>query len=112
MRRGVWVERMCLVQAGRFRLVLADVVGSASLIWFSKGGAGLVRAYLTYRKTAACSHQSTVTVASGGLERVICEDCGDVTIRYESMILGDLDRSMFSRDADSVDVKVGAHSKP
>jgi hypothetical protein len=28
------------------------------------------------------------------------------------MISGDLDRSKFSRDADSVDVKVGAHSKP
>ena len=69
-------------------------------------------AYLTYRKIAACSHQSTVTVVSAGLERVICEDCGDVTIRYESMILGDLHRSKFSRDADSVDVKVGAHSKP
>ena len=69
-----------------------------------------MRAYLTYRKTAACSHQSTVTVVSAGLERVICEDCGDVTIRYESMISGDLDRSKFSRDADSVDVKVGAHS--
>ena len=71
-----------------------------------------MRAYLTYRKIAVCSHQSTVTVITGGLERVICEDCGHVTIRYESMISGDLDRSMFSRDADLVDVKVGAHSKP
>ena len=72
----------------------------------------LVRAYLTYREIAVCSHQSTVTVITGGLERVICEDCGDVTIRYESMISGDLDRSMFSRDADSAHVNVGAHSKP
>ena len=71
-----------------------------------------MRAYLTYRKIAVCSHQSTVTVITGGLERVICEDCRHVTIRYESMISGDLDRSMFSRDADLVDVKVGAHSKP
>lgn len=77
-----------------------------------KRTAGLVRAYSTYRKIAVCSHQSTVTVITGGLERVICEDCGHVTIRYESMISGDLDRSMFSRDADLVDVKVGAHSKP
>ena len=72
----------------------------------------MVRAYLTYRKIAVCSHQSTVTVITGGLERVICEDCGHVTIRYESMISADLDRSKFSRDADLVDVKVGAHSKP
>ncbi len=77
-----------------------------------KRTAGLLSAYLTYRKIAVCSHQSTVTVITGGLERVICEDCGHVTIRYESMISGDLDRSKFSRDADSADVKVGAHSKP
>ena len=74
--------------------------------------AGLLRAYLTYRKIAVCSHQSTVTVITGALERVICEDCGHVTIRYESMISGDLDRSKFSRDADSAHVNVGAHSKP
>ncbi len=67
-----------------------------------KRTAALVRAYLTYRKIAACSHQNTVTVVSAGLERIICEDCGDVTVRYESMISGDLDRSKFSRDADAV----------
>lgn len=61
----------------------------------------MLRAYLTYRKIAACSHLSTVTVVSAGLERVICEDCGDVNIRYESMISGDVDRSKFSRDADA-----------
>ena len=71
-----------------------------------------MRAYLTYRKIAACSHQNTVTVVSAGLERIICEDCSNTTIRYESMISGDLDRSKFSRDADSVEVNVGAHSNP
>ncbi len=64
------------------------------------------------RKTAVCSHQSTMTVVSAGMARVVCEDCGDVHIRYESMISGDFDRSKFSRDADSVDFKDGAHSKP
>ncbi len=103
-------EWLCLVQACGFRLVLVDVVGQSDVVL--KRTAGLVRAYLTYREFAACSHQSTVTVVSAGLERVICEDCGYVTIRYESMISGDVDRSMFSRDADSADVKVGAHSKP
>ena len=57
----------------------------------------------TYRKIADCSHQSTVTVVTGGMGRVICEACGDVTIKSESMISGDLDRSKFSRDADSTE---------
>lgn len=37
-----------------------------------------------------------------GLERVICEECGDVTIRYESMIPGDISRSQFARKADAL----------
>jgi hypothetical protein len=45
---------------------------------------------------------STVTVIAYGLERVICEDCGHVTVRYESMIARDVERSMFSRKADSL----------
>jgi hypothetical protein len=40
-------------------------------------------------------------VVSNGLERVICEDCGHISIRYESMISGDVHRSMFSREADA-----------
>ena len=36
----VSAEWMCLVLACGFRLVLVDVVGSASLNWFSKGRLG------------------------------------------------------------------------
>ena len=49
----------------------------------------------------ACAHPATIQVVSNGLERVICEDCGHVSIRYESMISGDVHRSMFSRKADT-----------
>ncbi len=59
-----------------------------------------------------CSHRSTVSVVTGGLQRVICEDCGDLTVKYESMISGDLDRSKFSRRTDSTQMKTGAHSEP
>ncbi len=59
-----------------------------------------------------CSHQNTVNGVTGGSERVLCEDCGDVIVRDESMIPRNLDRSMFSRDGDSVDVKDGASRKP
>lgn len=53
-----------------------------------------------FRRIAFCHHEVTVSVIYGGIERVICETCGDVTIRYESMISGDVDRSKFARDAD------------
>ena len=64
------------------------------------------------RRTTTCSHQSTVSVVTGGLERVICEYCGDVTVRYESMISGDINRLQFSRKAEKTAAKTGAHSQP
>lgn len=54
------------------------------------------------RRVDQCHHLSTVQVISGGLERVVCEDCGHVTVRYESMISGNVQRSMFSRRADEL----------
>lgn len=54
-----------------------------------------------YRKVAACRHERSVSVISDGLEREICEGCGNVTIRYESVIDGSIDRNVFAREADS-----------
>lgn len=52
---------------------------------------------VTHPSARDCRHQSTVSVISDGLEEVICEDCGHVSIRYESMIQHDLKRSQFTR---------------
>lgn len=49
-----------------------------------------------------CSHRESISVIANGLERVICEDRGDVTLRYESLIAGDVSRSQFARRADSL----------
>ncbi len=54
----------------------------------------------THPRHRDCTHEVTVTVISNGLERVICEQCGHISIRYESMISGDLTRSQFPRRAD------------
>ena len=55
-----------------------------------------------YRKVAVCRHELSVSVISDGLEKEICEGCGNVTIRYESVIDdGSIDRNVFARDADS-----------
>ena len=40
---------------------------------------------------------------TSGVERVVCENCGLITDRYESFIEGDIDRSKFARDADKTD---------
>lgn len=53
-----------------------------------------------HRRKTDCRHEETISVISGGIERVVCEGCGNVTLRYESFITGALDRSKFSRDAD------------
>lgn len=56
----------------------------------------------THPRHRDCIHDETVNVISDGLERVICERCGHVTIRYESMISGDVTRSQFPRRADEL----------
>ncbi len=57
----------------------------------------------THPKRRDCTHMATLNVITGGLERVICEDCGHVSVRYESMISRDVHRSQFKRKADAID---------
>lgn len=57
---------------------------------------------VTHPSERDCRHLSTVSVISGGREEVICEDCGHVTVRYESMIPHDLERSQFRRRGDGL----------
>jgi hypothetical protein len=46
---------------------------------------------------AACSHENSISVISRGVERVVCEDCGDAILRYSSAVAGDVTRSQFAR---------------
>lgn len=48
---------------------------------------------------AGCSHENSISVITRGLEHVICEDCGDVIVRYSSAVSGDVKRSQFARQA-------------
>jgi len=57
---------------------------------------------VTHATPRDCAHASTVSVISGRIENVICEDCGHVSIRYESMIRQDVERSQFRRRADAL----------
>ena len=89
---------------------LAPVVGSASLVQSLMYGWELF-VDMTKRNGADCSHQSTVNGVTGGPERVLCEECGEVIVRDESRTSRDIDRSMFPRKADSAHVMDGAPAK-
>jgi hypothetical protein len=58
-----------------------------------------------FKRTAQCSHAITVSVISNGLERVVCEQCGDINLRYESMISGDVRREAFARHQEEAFLK-------
>lgn len=49
---------------------------------------------------AACEHQSTVTVRNGGIERTVCESCGNVSFRGLEGLSGDASRDQFEREAE------------
>lgn len=56
-------------------------------------------------RTVDCDHHSTISAIQSGLERVVCEDCGDVTVRYQSTISGKPTRDQFARHADELFLK-------
>jgi len=65
------------------------------------------------RRKTACTHENVLSATSVGIERKVCEDCGNVSLRYEmAAIAGELDRGDFRRDADRLaalrsDVSIG-----
>jgi hypothetical protein len=47
-----------------------------------------------------CLHESRIGIVSVGVERQVCEVCGQVAFRYEPTLVGRVERTMFSRLAD------------
>ncbi len=51
-----------------------------------------------FKETADCAHASTISTTSAGVERTVCEDCGHMSFRYESVTSsGVVDRDKFAR---------------
>jgi hypothetical protein len=48
--------------------------------------------------SADCEHLSTVIVRNSGIERTVCEACGNVSFRGIEGLSGTVDRSRFERD--------------
>lgn len=49
-----------------------------------------------------CLHEETLTTITCGLQRIVCESCGHVGVRYIRPIAGPIDRRRFARQADLI----------
>ena len=52
-----------------------------------------------------CSHSGAITVRSTGIERIVCETCGHVSIRFETAANDEFQRDVFARQSrrDAID---------
>lgn len=47
-----------------------------------------------------CGHEQTLTTITCGLQRIVCEICAHVSVRYIRPLAGPIDRRRFARQAD------------
>ncbi len=78
--------------------------GNLTLAAWEDTEGGLIMKGRWFQKIATCQHTSTISVIGGGLERAVCEECGHVSVRYESSITGNARRENFARPQHDVTV--------
>lgn len=47
-----------------------------------------------------CTHATTIAVTATGIERIICESCGHVSVRFLDDLISEAERDAFAREAD------------
>jgi hypothetical protein len=57
------------------------------------------------RRQGKCAHRSTVSVQSSGVERVVCETCGHVSVHFVADLAGEVERDRFARPVERVEGK-------
>ena len=57
-------------------------------------------------------HEETLTTITCGLQRIVCESCGNVGVRYIRPIAGPIDRRRFARQADLLHEATVPHDEP
>lgn len=72
----------------RYQLVMAEI---------ALGG---LHVAVTRTSPAVCRHEQTLTTITCGLQRIVCERCGHVSVRYIRPLAGPIDRRRFARQAD------------
>jgi len=59
------------------------------------------------RQTAkVCPHIETLTTATAGLERIVCEACGHLSFNFPEDLSGPVHRRWFARPADRVELPI------
>ncbi len=58
-----------------------------------------------------CLHEETLTTITCGLQRIVCESCGHVGVRYIRPIAGPIDRRRFARQADLLHEAAAIHER-
>jgi len=64
------------------------------------------------RRQDRCAHRVTVTVQSTGVERVVCEACGHVSVQFLSGLTGEVDRDRFARPVEREGKHQRAEAEP
>jgi hypothetical protein len=49
-----------------------------------------------------CAHADSITVNTVGVQRVICETCGHVSVNFIDDLGGEVSRTAFAREADQL----------
>lgn len=57
-------------------------------------------------------HEETLTTITCGLQRIVCESCGHVGVRYIRPLAGPIDRRRFARQADLIHEATMATEEP
>ena len=65
----------------------------------------MMRVRRLLRRQDRCAHRSTVSVRSSGVQRVVCESCGHVSVRFLSDLAGEPERDRFARPIERVEGK-------
>lgn len=66
---------------------------------------GIQIAVRSTRRTArTCAHTETLSTVSMGVERVVCEMCGHLSVNFHKSLSGPVDRESFARPADEIDI--------
>lgn len=87
----LWVGRPIVASSFvRYLLVMAEIALGGLHVEVKRNRPGL------------CMHEDTLTTITCGLQRIVCESCGHVGVRYIRPIAGPIDRRRFARQADLI----------
>jgi hypothetical protein len=53
-----------------------------------------------------CPHSTTIAVISAGVERIVCESCGNVSFVFRDDMTVEINRDMFARTIDQLHAEV------